>query len=273
MWRAFWFRERRSRHLIWNTWAAPIQWAVPCHWLITFSSLQRENTLNNKTNCFFLLWSATWIGSFDIRLGVSQSNAGEVGKGFGKEGVGIMTFVAINLLSSPIPLKSTLGIVLAKYVKTKCWNKKLGQKHHNISRLQCDESTQLLRPPCEYAGTRTGQQASSMFLYGFYLSKCHFASDWLDNIEGVYVQVAGSTKVLSCVNWNLINHVFLCMFSVFFRKEGAMNVSNMTSNLQILQIYFFSYPCLYLQLLRYKSKQKTCVSKRTVSSLCCCKYI
>lgn len=62
----------------------------------------------------------TSIGSFDIRLGVSLSKAGEVGKGFGKEGAATMTSVAVGLPGSPISLKSTLGAELAKYVKTKC---------------------------------------------------------------------------------------------------------------------------------------------------------
>lgn len=62
----------------------------------------------------------TSIGSFNIRLGVSWSKAGEVGKGFGKEGVGATISVAVTLPHSSIPLKSTLGTELAKYAKTKC---------------------------------------------------------------------------------------------------------------------------------------------------------
>lgn len=71
-------------------------------------------------------------------------------------------------------------------------NKKNGSETQNFSHLQCDKSTQLLRPPCEYAGTRTGQQADSIFILWIVSVKmyCHFASDWLDDIGGLCTEVA-----------------------------------------------------------------------------------
>lgn len=76
-------------------------------------------------------------------------------------------------------------------------NKKTGSETYNLSCLQCDESTQWLRPLCEYAGTRTGQQVNSMFLLWIVSVKMygHFAPDWLDNTGGVCAELAGTTYV------------------------------------------------------------------------------
>lgn len=160
-----------SCHLIWNTWTAPIQWAAPCHWQVTFSPLQRENSLNNKTKCFFFLWSVTWLIGYQIGSFLIKSRGS--GKGIWKRRSRNHEFSCYQFTLFTRPSEISPGIELAKYVKTKCGMKKLGQKHHNLSHLPCDESRQFLQPPCECAGTRTGQQVNSMFLLWIvYLSRC-----------------------------------------------------------------------------------------------------
>lgn len=199
MWcRAFWIREWRSCNLIRNTWAAPVQWAAPCHWLITFSFLQRENILNNKTKWLFYLWSVTWIGSLDIRLGVSRSKV-EVGKGFRKEGVGAMTSVAVSLPCSPIPLKPALGTELTKYVKTKCWIKKTGSEiPQSLSSAMWWEYTVFKTSMgvwiCWWKDWPAGQSIFLLWTVSVEMYS-HFASIWLDNIWGVCAVVASTAYV------------------------------------------------------------------------------
>lgn len=126
---SFWIRQGRSCCLIGNTWAAPVQWPASGHWLITFSLPFRQKThWTPRKSAFFFLRPVTWIGSTDIRLGVSCSKAGKVGRGFGKgrrRKHGFSPVSSQQALSAhhqlSNPLKFTLGTELAKYANMKCW--------------------------------------------------------------------------------------------------------------------------------------------------------